>query len=251
MTNYVIFPPLIEIFTSTLLPLLPVSMGYPVTTKPGQSKYIAGPSRDRSVLKTKLLTGERKWTHAMFRMCDINNGAPACAHPTERPDWTTRGVESLAKEDYKISKKSPQTNVTLPISCAHKPFLKNQIPAIICLHWLLNECCFKSLLSARENNTAGFNSILRCCFHHCCCYYCSRLAPSHPLFVIPQYTLACGTVSLERHLEQVYYYCCCCNSCCRCYQCKKTKAKKQTNSIHTWLPVDQSYLAACRFLCQF
>ena len=36
--------------------------GYHVTTKPGQSKYTAGPSRDGSILKTKLLTGERKWT---------------------------------------------------------------------------------------------------------------------------------------------------------------------------------------------
>ena len=49
-----------------------------VTTKPGQSKYTAGLWRDRSVLKTKLLTGERKWAFpcAMFRARDINGRIP-------------------------------------------------------------------------------------------------------------------------------------------------------------------------------
>ena len=63
-----------NVFTSTLLPLLPVSMGYHVTTKSGQSKYTAEPSRDDSVLKTNLLTGEQKWTFecAMFCACVIN-----------------------------------------------------------------------------------------------------------------------------------------------------------------------------------
>ena len=77
------FSTVLNVFTSTLLYLLPVSMGYYVTTKPGQSKYAAGPS---SILKTKFLTGEQKWTFAcaMFRVRNIN-GERACALPTERP----------------------------------------------------------------------------------------------------------------------------------------------------------------------
>ena len=66
------------------------SMGYHVTTKPVQSKYTAGLWRDGSVLKTKLLTGERKWTFAcaMFQALDIN-GKRACARRTEACKSTT------------------------------------------------------------------------------------------------------------------------------------------------------------------
>ena len=73
------FPHFLNVFTTTLLPLPPVSMAYHIKTKPGQSKYTAGMSIDGSVLKTKLLTGERKWTfaRAMFCAYDIN-GARAC-----------------------------------------------------------------------------------------------------------------------------------------------------------------------------
>ena len=55
------FPHFLNVFTSTLLPLLPVSMGYHVTTMPGQSKY----------------TGEWKWTFACAKHCVCDNGVHA------------------------------------------------------------------------------------------------------------------------------------------------------------------------------
>ena len=80
-------PPLLDgterIYVNFIIIIYYQSMCYHVTTKSGQSKYTAGSSRGGSILKTKFLTGEQKWTfaRAMFRVRNINEAGAYARFP--------------------------------------------------------------------------------------------------------------------------------------------------------------------------